>query len=531
MASMWYQLAKWMGLSEDSYREQYVGFKEALGLPPAWFAHNKIVGDFGQLPIDVKRRSGEGAVNDLKHDGYRLLREQPNAMQAPSVFKEQICSHAIMYGNGRAAIIRDGDRIVELIPMMPDRTRTVIFEGQKYHLTKPNKEDSKNLFDEFETNQDGYLIFADSDVIHVSGFAYNGIEGIGLLQIAQCTFSTGVQSQRFLENQLRKGFRGKLFLEAPPGSFRNEAAAREFIESFNKQESGAENAGKAGLLREGVKANAVNMSNNDAQFVELQKFSRSDIGMLFGLEGMPGDGESVSYNSLEQKNLAYLQALNKWLVKMEEQCDIKLRNATEKKSGGKVYFKFNRGALLQTDLQATASAMSTFITARIMNPNECRAKLDLNPYEGGDEFINPAISEPTGEQSPGEMENDPADTEEDTQENFGESQDSSAINRLAVEETIRSLIQREANNAANAAKKPNFVAWINKNYAKWEPKLAEKIEAIGLDRDLARTHCEESVAILVQIASETKPEKLEETVKNAVKTWQNRAFSFQGVDK
>jgi len=65
---MWYQLAKWMGLSEDSYRDSYVGFKEAMGLPPAWYAHNKIVGDFGQLPIDVKRRVGEGAVNDLKHD-------------------------------------------------------------------------------------------------------------------------------------------------------------------------------------------------------------------------------------------------------------------------------------------------------------------------------------------------------------------------------------------------------------------------------------------------------------------------------
>jgi len=532
MASMWYQLAKWMGLSEDSYRDSYVGFKEAMGLPPAWYAHNKIVGDFGQLPIDVKRRVGEGAVNDLKHDGYRLLREQPNMMQAPSVFKEQICSHAIMYGNGRAAIIRSGDRAVELIPMMPDRTRTLIINGEKWHITKPDKEDNKNLFDVLETDKDGMLVFRDADVLHITGFAFNGIEGIGLLQIAQNVFSTGTQSQRFLDNQLRKGFRGKLFLEAPPGSFRNEAQAKEFIENFNKAEAGADNAGKAGLLREGVKANAVNMSNNDAQFVELQKFNRQDIGMLFGLEGMPGDGESVSYNSLEQKNLAYLQALDKWLVKMEEQCDIKLRSTTEKKNGGKVYFKFNRAALYRTDLSTTMAAFSSAITSRIMNPNECRSKLDLNPYEGGDEFINPAISLPTGEQSPGEMESDPADTQEDAQEDSAQEQTSetTAMNNKAVEETLRSLIQREANNAANAAKKPHFVAWINKNYAKWEPKLAEKVEAIGLDRDLARTHCEESVAILVQIATETPPEKLEETVKNTVKTWQNRVFSFQGVE-
>jgi HK97 family phage portal protein len=512
-------LLQWMGLSEDQFSNgRKVGVREALGVPPAWYAHNKLTGDFGRLPIDVKRREGDGAVNDTEHPGYILLREEPNKVQAPTTFKEQMLSHALMRGNGRAAIIRKSDRPVELIPMLPENTWTIIYNGKKWHVTQPEDQTKKDLFDGFDTDKNGYLIFPDADVLHLPGFSYDGVEGIGLLDIANITFSTGVEQTKFTNTQLRRGFRGKLFLEAPAGAFRKAEDAKEFIDAFNKVEAGAENSAKAGLLREGVKANAVSMSNNDAQFAELQRFTRQDIGMLFGLEGMPGDGESTSYNSLEQKNLAYMQALDRWLVKFEEQCDMKLRTPQEKQTG-EVYFKFNAAALYRTDLRTTMESFSKAIASRIMNPNECRAKLDLNPYVGGDEFINPAISEATGEQSVDEVEDTPEDDVEDATED--------AQNAMAVEQMLRDLIKTEGNNAINASGKAQFVAWIGKNYPKWQAKLADKIEAIGLDRDLARIHCEKSTLILAELAAKNGGESLKKAVENEVKTWENRVFDLK----
>ena len=309
--------------------------------------------------------------------------------------------------------------------------------------------------------------------------------------------------------------------------FRRQEDAKDFIDAFNATEAGSENAGKAGLLRDGIKANAISMSNNDAQFVELQKFNRQDIGMLFGLEGMPGDGDSTSYNSLEQKQLAYLAALDRWLVKFEEQCDTKLRTFQEKRQRT-TYFKFNRGALLRTDLMTTAEAMSKFIQNRIMNPNECRAKLDMNPYVGGDEFINPAI-QTTAEQSPDEVEDTPEDDAEDEAE--GESDSSQNVNNRAAEQMLRDLIKTEGNNAINAAGKAGFVAWIGRNYGKWESKIADKIEAIGLDRDLARIHCQESTQILAGLAAKHGQKDLKNAVETEVKSWGNRVFNLLGGAK
>jgi hypothetical protein len=247
--------------------------------------------------------------------------------------------------------------------------------------------------------------------------------------------------------------------------------------------------------------------------------------MLFGLEGMPGDGDSVSYNSLEQKQLAYLQCLDHWLVKFEEQCDIKLRTPRERRSG-EVYFKFNAAALYRTDLRTTMESFSKAIASRIMNPNECRAKLDLNPYEGGDEFINPAISTPAGKQSEDEVKDSLEDQQEDEQE---DSQDSR--NDRAVEQMLRDLIKTEGNNAINASKKAQFVAWIGKNYPRWQNKLADKIEAIGLDRDLARIHCEKSTEILAALAVKHGGNSLQKAVETEVKSWENRVFDLKGAQK
>jgi hypothetical protein len=107
-----------------------------------------------------------------------------------------------------------------------------------------------------------------------------------------------------------------------------------------------------------------------------------------------------------------------------------------------------------------------------------------------------------------------------------------AINNKAVEETVRSLIKRESTNAINAAKKKDFAAWINKNYTGWEAKLADKLEAIGLDRDLAVKHCQESAQALALIAARTEPDQLQQAISTEVRDWSDRRiFSLMGLNK
>jgi hypothetical protein len=244
--------------------------------------------------------------------------------------------------------------------------------------------------------------------------------------------------------------------------------------------------------------------------------------MLFGLEGMPGDGETDSYNSREQTQIAYLQCLDRWLVQFEEQCDMKLLTPTEIRLN-KAFFKFNTGAILRTALKETIDALSVAVSARIMSPNECRSKLDLNPYKGGEKFINPNI-----QQSGDSASATSHDTQSATSESQSQDTQQQTQNSMAVEQMLRGLIRTEGNNAINASGKAQFVAWIGKKYPQWEAKLADSIEAIGLDRDLARLYCQESTRILAGLAAKYGGESLQKAVETEVKTWENRLFELKG---
>ena len=515
--SLFSSLFRVMGYEGEENRK--VGFHSSLTLPPVWYALTKVCGDVGKLPLDIKKVVGDGAENDLNHFGYRLLREQPNKLQTPAVFKEQLVGHAIMYGNGRAAIVRRGYDVKELIPMMPDRSHTFVAKGEKYHVTYPLKESNVEMFSDWDTNSKNYLVFHDDDVLHVPGFSFNGIEGIGLLDIAQGALGIGLGSQKHIKTQLSKGFSGKLFLKVPVGQLREGHKAQEFLDNFNESEGGSDNAGKAGMLRDGVDLMSIGQSNSESQMVELQKFNRQDVGLLFGIDAMPGDGETSSYNSEEQENLRYLSNLDRILVKMEEQCDIKLRTKSQRLNRTH-YYKFNRAALYRTDLATTTTALGTLITHKIINANEARSKLDMNPYPGGDVFENPAITTGNNQDKP---EPEDTDTEVDPSMDQGSTQ-----NRLAVEATVRNMLSVESTRVANIAGKPDLLTKAEKFYTTWKPKLADKLEELGLDRGKATDHCSASKAFLIDILSKTEPQNVRKVIESTVKTWENRLNNLIG---
>ena len=60
-------------------------------------------------------------------------------------------------------------------------------------------------------------------------------------------------------------------------------------------------------------------------------------------------------------------------------------------------------------------------------------------------------------------------------------------------------------------------------YSDWETTLADKLEEIGLDRNLATIHCAESKKQLVN-ATDSKPDLFRNTLENCVKDWENRVF-------
>lgn len=503
---------------------------DTLTLPAIWNGVSRISGHVSQLPMSVFKseydEAGDkvGGTKDRLHNAYQLLMRRPNAYQTPIVFREQLCVHSLLDGNGRAAIVRRGNRITELIPMLPSCTGTGMIDGEKFHITQPHVDDRIRLFFEPITGgkRDGTIVIDDADVLHIPGLSSDGIAGIALKDVGRRNIGMAIGMEKRLSTQMEKGFSGSLMLEAPVNMFRKQEDAEEFLEFFEKRHNSPDKAGKVGMLREGMKANLLAMNNKDAEMIEQRKFARQDAALWLGLEQILGDDSSVSYNSLEQKLLAYLMnCLNRWLKRWEEECEYKLLPDRQFKMESH-YIRFNTGALLKSDYKTTVESLAQAITATIISPNEARAKLDLNPRDGGDAFLNPAIT-------PGQSQTDqqPANDDSSTADPAADNPNKAALR--AVQARLSHMIGVEAGKVLTAskqasAKRMNFVEWVDTFYEKkWLAKFADCLEELGMDRGLASLHCAESKRRILEVCDESNHDTLADNVSACVAGWKSRA--------
>lgn len=491
-----------------------VTIDSALGYAPVWNAVSKISGHVGVAPLNLHRKlDGGGAEIAESHPAYRLMKTRPNEIQTAIVFKQQLMMHALLTGNGRAAIVRRGGFPVELVPLLPSQTHSCLVEGKKWHIVKLGCDGDRCEYIPGSSGwfRDGeFWKFPDRDVFHIPGLGYDGISGLSLINVAKNSFGLGLAAQKAGANSFKNGSRPGLVITPSTNEFRDERSAREFLEDFNTYHTGVANAGKAGLLRPGMSIEVLpSLSAQDAQWVEQRRFERQETALFFLLEQILGDDSSVSYNSLEMKNQAYLtNCLSPWLVKWEQECDSKLLGDRAQKDH---YFKFNTGGLLKADFKSTTEALSLLVSSTIMNRNEARAKLDLNPVEGGDEFFNPNTT-------PGDA---PSGTQEDD-----DSMSVEDANKYAIVSRMRHLIGVESKrviDAADASKRINYRSWLNTYYKKWTKTLADAVKEFGGDTEIAGTHCEESYRQLLELCGSVPKDGLQDAVTKMVSNWQDRA--------
>lgn len=508
------------GSSTDG--ERRVSANSALSYAPIWYATNRISNNIGALPVSLYRRTDAGKEVASDDDRNMLLHKKPNSLQTPIGFKSQLMSHALLWGNARAYIARSGRRVSELIPLLPDRTVTILVEGEKYHLTKPEGGDRLKIF-ESVSNEPGMrdvVILKDEDVLHIPGFGYDGVEGLSLLSIAARSWNAGISGDKRYNTQTSKGFAAKFMLEAPTGMFRNEQDAKNFLNLFNEYHSGPDNADKVGLLREGMKLQTMSMSNSDAQFLENRRYQRQEAALWFMLESILGDGASEAYKSLTERKMAYLEnCLTPWIVKWEQELDSKLLSSREMKNDSH-FFKFNVGAFMRSDFAGTISTLAQAVESLILSPNEARDIIDYNKREGGDEFVNPYTT--SNQDTAVEEEDSPEDDMEDEAEDSASTLQNKKLQYTAVRAHLGNLIDVERKRilqfAGDASK---FVSKVAAFYAKFEGNLGIAIEKVNGDKALAKKWCADS-KFSVLLASECSAEELKARVEEELATFDNR---------
>ncbi len=518
----------------------------AMTYSSVWEATNIISADVGQLPLNIFERTDDGREKATSHVAHRLMRKRPNIAMSAYVFRMVLQSHALLWGNGRALIIRNQRGEPDsLVPLFPNVTSTFVEDGQVWHKTRINNEERT---------------YNDRDVLHIKGLGFDGITGHSVVSLAANSWGLGMVAEkyggRFFKNDARPG----IVLEVPDGVKKEDAQT--LLTMWDKHHGGADNASKTGLLYGGAKATQLTMANSDAQWLETRAFQRVEVASWFLLPPHKlGDSSRLSYNSIEQEERAYLNmTLMRWLVGWQEECDEKL--LTEKqKDDDSHYFEFNTSALLRGDLKTRYEAYQIGITSEFLSSNDVRQKENMNKREGGDSYINPntksaavssgavdadnvnsliegimsgrdcrGVAGPDGKMgADGVNGADGINGQPGPKGEDGKIIEIPELLKIEIVAKVRDAIASERMKVLKATKEAsNFIGWIDTFYSRWT-SLKDVVESYGADAQIHADYAADSKERLLDVSGIATIDTLFTEVVRETSGWQDRAYYI--VDK
>jgi len=248
------------------------------------------------------------------------------------------------------------------------------------------------------------IVKPSSDIVHLRGpFEKSPLtlcrEAIGVAMVMER------HAARLFGQGARPG--GVIESEKPLGA----EGAKSMIAGWRAAMEGSENAGKTAILWDGAKWKAMTLSSVDAQFQQLRLFQLQEIARAFNIPAsLLGDMTRATWSNAAEMQRQFLQlCLEPWLRALESA----LRRALFSKEDRKKYaIRFDRDDFTNVDLTARATAISSLVSSRVINPNTAREWLDLPPYAGGEEYANPN----TGASQPGVGHNGGPKLEDDNQD-------------------------------------------------------------------------------------------------------------------
>lgn len=347
----------------------HVSESSAMRVAAAWRSVNIISGVMGSLPIDLIRREGESRrVPAANHPLRRVLTVKPNQWQTPNEFRRMMQAHLLLRGNAYALKVMAADRVLALIPLHPDRVG--VEQLDDYSI-------------EYKVTLKGgrYLTLQQKDIFHLRGMSLDGVKGLSVLSHMRESLGIALQSETASARLMKNGQFTSGNYEHP-GSLSKEAFER--LKASIDASGGADSAGKAKILEEGMTFKPVSMNAVDMQFLEQRDFQRYDIAMFFGVPPhMLGATEkTTSWGSgIEQQGIGFVTyTLNDWIKIWEEACKRDL--IPEREWDTHDVRMFTQG-LMRGDAKARWEAHVKGLQWGVVSPDEVRALEDMNPRPDG----------------------------------------------------------------------------------------------------------------------------------------------------
>lgn len=331
------------------------------------------------IPLILYQRLEEGGKERAEnHYLFDILKTEPNPLMTSMAYREVILNHLLTWGNHYSQIIRNGlGRVFSLWPLRPDRMQV-----------KKDPDSDYGLIYRYRPTGGSVVNLPMEDVLHIAGLGFNGIIGYSPIALHRETIALNMAaaefSARFFGNDATPGG----FFEHP--NKLSPQAHDHLKKSIQEKYSGLKNKWNFMILEEGTKWNTATIPMKDAQFIDIRKYSRTDICGIFRVPPhMIGDLERATFSNIEQQSLDFVtNTLRPWCVRIEQGFDKKLLGPIEK---GRYFTEHLLEGLLRGDIKSRYEAYAIGRNWGWLSADDIREIENMNPLpdEQGKVYLIP----------------------------------------------------------------------------------------------------------------------------------------------
>ncbi len=324
---------------------------------------------FRDLPGDRKEKVADNPVQRMF-----TVRFNDEALAVPTRWAMMV--NVMLWGNAYFEVIRN---------TMTGEVLAMRLLYSRYMTVDRDRQTSRLVYNYREPGAPPVSLPPEA-VLHIAGMGFNGLVGMSVIGMVRGAAAMGLATTEFRAAFLGNGATTGLVVSRPNGVPElSDTAGIKLVNDIDERHQGSSQAFRTILLREGMTLDTIGMPMVDAQFVELSRYDRETWCGIFDVPpSIIHDNTRSTYDNNEQQGIQWTTgSLAPDCVLIESAIKATFFDGTD------FYLKHNLDGLQRGDFKSRHAGYMTGRNGGWYSRNDIRRMEDLDPIEGGDDYLTP----------------------------------------------------------------------------------------------------------------------------------------------
>lgn len=345
----------------DLFGDDWGGFSTETAMSySAVYACVKIISEtIAMLPREVYKRGSIGKELLSNHYLAQLFASEPNQFQTWYNFIEALVRQALKHGNGYAYIKRNGFGEPVSFRLLPDGQCTIYYDDTRL---------DPQLY--YYVSFFGKMV-EPRDIIHITCPGNNGVEGKSPITQARDAIALGLGAGKTMQKVYETNFKSKPVVMVD--GVLEEAA----FKRLKKELSDSISNDRVILLEDGMKAESLSISPQDAETLATRKFQIEEISRWYRVPlHMLSSLERSTNNNIEHQSKEFVSyCVEPWAIKIAQEFSRKMLMPSQRTTHE---VQLDTDYITLNDLKTWSEYIKTLFHTGAMTPDEIRQSRGLN---------------------------------------------------------------------------------------------------------------------------------------------------------